>query len=268
MKIGIFDSGLGGLTVMKEIMTLLPEEDLIYFGDTARVPYGNKSAETIIRYSHEIADFLMQYDIKLLVIACNTASAHAMQSVQEQLPIPVIGVIHPGAAEAVRVSQTKKIAILATRSTIQSQAYQSAILNLCPHANVTPISCPLFVPLVEENFLDHEATKLIIREYLKPLTQDVDTILLGCTHYPLMKSRIQEEAGSVNLVDSATTCALQVKHLLTGKNLLSKNRSMEPMFFVTDDPDRFQHMMKQFLNLSTVDICSYAIPRSNFLAST
>jgi len=252
MTVGIFDSGLGGLTVMKEIMTLLPDEDLIYFGDTARVPYGNKSAETIIRYSHEIAEFFMQKGIKLLVIACNTASAHALQSVQEQLPIPVVGVIHPGAAAAVAASQTKKIAVLATRSTIQSGAYQSAIVNLCPDADVTAIPCPLFVPLVEEDFLDHEATRLIIREYLTSLSPDVDTVLLGCTHYPLMKRHIQEEAGPTILIDSATTCANQVRNVLVEKNLLNQKRSSEPKFFVSDDPDRFQIMMKRFVDISSL----------------
>lgn len=256
MKIGIFDSGLGGLTVMREIMTLLPEEDIVYFGDTARVPYGNKSAETVIRYAHEISNFLMDQNIKLLVIACNTASAHALQSVQEQLPIPVIGVIQPGAAQAVVVSKTKRIAVLATRSTIRSRAYQSAIVSLCPKAEVLSIPCPLFVPLVEEDFLQHQATKLIIREYLGPLHAEVDTVLLGCTHYPLMKKQIQEELGAMSIVDSATTCAQRVKKVLEEQDQLNEKRSSDPQFFVSDDPDRFQKMSSQFLGSPIAQVFS------------
>jgi len=262
MKIGIFDSGLGGLTVMREIISLLPEEDLVYFGDTARVPYGNKSADTVIRYAHEISNFLMDHDIKLLVIACNTASAYALQSVQEQLPIPVIGVIEPGAAQAISVSKNQKIAVLGTRSTIQSGAYQAAIQSRSPVAQVIAISCPLFVPLVEEDFLHHEATRLVIREYLSPMDTDVDTVLLGCTHYPLMKEQIQAELINVTLVDSATTCAQRVKQVLVESGQLNEKRASEPQFFVSDDPDRFHQMSRQFLGNMTLQTGNKVLMRS------
>jgi len=249
--IGIFDSGLGGLTVMREVMALLPEEEILYYGDTARVPYGNKSAETVVRYALEISDFLVSRDIKLLVIACNTASAHALSTVQEQLNIPVVGVIKPGAAQAVAVTKNKRIAVLATRSTIQSGAYQSAILTFCPEAHVYPISCPLFVPLVEEHFQHHPAAKMIIHEYLAPLgVQDIDTVLLGCTHYPLMRTEIEKEIENAIIVDSASTCVRQIKKVLEEQNLLNDKRSSENQFFVSDDPEKFQKMGNQFLTRS------------------
>ncbi|NGX58357.1 MAG: Glutamate racemase 1, partial [Chlamydiae bacterium] len=249
--IGIFDSGLGGLTVMKELIKALPNEDIIYFGDTARVPYGNKSAETVIRYSMEISQFLIEHEIKLLVVACNTASAYALNHIQNEVDIPVVGVIDPGAFRAVMITENQNLAVLGTTATINSGAYQSAILSYCPGAEVWTIPCPLFVPLVEENFLYHEATKLIIREYLSPLQdKQIDTVLLGCTHYPMMKTLIQEELGAhVNIVDSASSCAQKVSDLLNDENLLNEKRSSEYRFYVSDDPVKFQQAGSQFLGL-------------------
>lgn len=187
--IGLFDSGVGGLTVMQEIMKLLPHERLIYFGDTARVPYGNKGTRTIIRYSIENTICLLEKNIKLMVVACNTASALALPQLRRLFNLPIVGVIEPGAEKAVAATRNQRIAVLGTKATIQSGAYQTAIKKIAPHAAVIPIACPLFVPLVEEQWLDHPATHLIVREYLRPLQeQNVDTILLGCTHYPLLST--------------------------------------------------------------------------------
>lgn len=245
--IGIFDSGLGGLTVMKEIAALLPEEELIYFGDTARVPYGNKSAETVRRYAHEIADSLLAQNIKLLVVACNTASAHALPSLAEVLPIPVIGVIEPGVKAAAKATEAQKVAVLATRSTIQSNAYETSLCIKNPHLEVTSIPCPLFVPLVEENYFDSPAAEWIVQETLAPaINNGCDTLLLGCTHYPLMKHIIEKAVPGACIIDSATTCAADVQNTLASLSLLNKKRSSENHFYVSDDPVRFEQMGSLF----------------------
>ncbi len=167
--IGMFDSGLGGLTVLKEVQKVLPGENIVYFGDTAHVPYGNKSAETIVRYSLQIANFLSRQNIKLLIVACNSASAYALDALKKELDIPVIGVIAPGAKTAVSLSRTQKIGVLGTKATIRSNAYQMLIRSLAPESEVYPVCCPLFVPLVEENYLEKPAAELIVRDYLSPL---------------------------------------------------------------------------------------------------
>jgi glutamate racemase len=245
-SIGLFDSGIGGLTVMQQIMQTLPQESLIYFGDTARVPYGGKSRETIIRYSLENANFLLEKGIKLLVVACNTASAFALDALKEQLPIPVIGVIEPGAEKAASISKNQRIAVLGTKGTIQSGAYQREIKTLVPQATIIPIACPLFVPLVEERLFHHPATRLIIKEYLQPLrNQEIDTVLLGCTHYPFLKHFIQEEMGSdVQLVDSASTCAEKICKLLKQQKLNSMSPKPTYHYYVSDDPRKFQDLVE------------------------
>ncbi len=249
-RIGLFDSGLGGLTVMKQIVSVLPQENVVYFGDTARLPYGGKSPETIIRYSIENASFLIQQQIKVLVVACNTASSYAIEHLQNMLDIPVIGVIEPGAEKAVSVTRNGRIAVLGTKATIASGMYQKQILSRLPSAYVKGIACPLFVPLVEEQFLASAAAKLIVKEYLAPLKEEnIDTILLGCTHYPLLEKLIREEVGEeMKIVDSASTCAEKVRDLLSKANLQSRTLApAEHRYFVSDDPERFRIMGSDFL---------------------
>jgi glutamate racemase len=250
--IGMFDSGVGGLTVLKQIAHRLPNENIIYFGDTARVPYGGKSCNTIIRYSIENAIFLMEQDIKILVIACNTASAYAIEKLQQIFNLPIIGVIKPGAQKAVEVTRNGKIAILGTTGTINSKAYQKEIHRINPNIIVYPIACPLFVPIVEESFISHEATKLIVKEYLKSLLEhDVDTVLLGCTHYPLLQNTLQNELGKdVNIVDSASTCAEKVAEILQLQNIDNRASQVQiHKYFVSDDPEKFRTLSKEFLGM-------------------
>ncbi len=247
-RIGLFDSGLGGLTVMRAIHEKCPQESLIYFGDTARVPYGNKSPETIRRYSVENSIFLMEREIKALVIACNTASAYAVKKVRSILNIPVIDVIEPGAEKAASVTQSKKIAVLGTKGTIQSGAYQEEIHKRVPGAEVMAIPCPLLVPLVEERFLNHPATELILKEYLKPiLRSDVDTVLLGCTHYPVLKHLIAKELGKhIHIVDSATTCAERLYEILKKYEIETREQTPSLEFYVSDDPVKFKDIGPSF----------------------
>lgn len=255
LPIGMFDSGVGGLTVMRQIQQLLPFESITYFGDTARLPYGDKSPEAIVRYSIENAQFLMDQQIKILVVACNTATAYALLALQELCPIPVIGVIAPGAEKAVAVTHNGHIAVLGTKATIRSGVYQKEILKRDPQAVVTSIACPLFVPLAEERFFTHDATRLIIREYLKPLRQQqIDTLLLGCTHYPLLHELIAQEVGpQVKIVDSAATCAETVHsclHTLGLQNPVTGAAAPPTYkFFVSDDPSKFQALGQDFLGM-------------------
>lgn len=254
--IGIFDSGVGGLTVMQELMHALPHEQLIYFGDTARVPYGNKSSQTIIRYSIENTICLLEKNIKLLVVACNTVSAFALSKLRTLFNIPIVGVIEPGAKKAVAVTRNQRIAILGTKGTIQSGAYQTTILSLAPEANIFPISCPLLVPLVEEQWFDHPATQLVIQEYLRPIqTEQVDTLLLGCTHYPLLSSLIQQEIGKeVNLINSASTCATEVAYLLKEQNLLASHLQKSHQYYVSNDPEKFHSLAKTLFSHSLTNV--------------
>lgn len=248
--IGLFDSGLGGLTVMKQILSVLPQENVVYFGDTARLPYGGKSPDTIIRYSLENAAFLIDQDIKILVVACNTASSYAIKPLQGRLSIPVIGVIEPGAEKAVSVTRNGRIAVLGTKATTASGMYQKHIMARLPNATVKSVACPLFVPLAEEKFLEHPAAKLIVKEYLAPLKSDnIDTILLGCTHYPLLEQLIREEVGEgVAIVDSASTCAEKVRELLELENLAADFHQIPiHRYFVSDDAERFRCMGSDFL---------------------
>lgn len=259
--IGIFDSGIGGFTVMKQIMQKLPYEQLIYFGDTARLPYGEKSPEIILRYSTENAIFLMKHKIKLLVIACNTASAYAVDELSQILSIPVIGVIKPGAEHAAATTRSCQIAVLATRATTFSGVYPSEIRKRLPHADVHSIACPLLVPLIEEHFFDHLATKLILKEYLAPIKQkNIDTLLLGCTHYPLLQPIIQDEIGAdVTIIDSASTCAEQVLAALEAHGLRNLTRASPiHQYYASDDPEKFRRHGSQFLGhiIDKVDVPS------------
>ena len=197
--VGVFDSGVGGLTVAREIMRNLPNEDIVYFGDTARVPYGSKSKDNIIRYSRQIIHFLQTKGVKAIVIACNTASALALETVKEEFDIPIIGVVEPGARAALAVTETKKIGVIGTEATVRSAMYEKIIQGTRPDVTVLAKACPLFVPLVEEGFKKHHVTDEIIDFYLSSLKEsDIDALILGCTHYPLLRSKIREYVGEKN----------------------------------------------------------------------
>lgn len=248
--IGIFDSGVGGLTVLREIVKAIPQEDTIYFGDTARVPYGTKSPETVVRYAHEITSFLVRRDIKLLVVACNTVSAVALNGLKRQFPIPVVGVIEPGARRAVEVSRSGRIGVIGTAGTIKSSAYTRAIKRLNPAAEVLTRACPLFVPLAEEGWTDNEVARLTARSYLQELKEaGVDTLVLGCTHYPLLKSIIAEAMGpDVVLVDSAEETARTVTEILTKmKQVRPVTEKGNHHYYVTDIPAGFIRVGNRFL---------------------
>lgn len=248
--IGIFDSGVGGLTVLKEIVKALPQEDTIYLGDTARVPYGTKSPETVTRYARQIAGFLVRRDIKLLVVACNTASAVSLEALEAELPIPVVGVIEPGARRAVAVTRSGRVGVIGTEGTIKSSAYTRAIKRLAPEIEVLTQPCPIFVPLAEEGWTDNEVTRLTTIQYLQPLKEaGVDTLVLGCTHYPLLKKVIAEVMGpDVRLVDSAEETARTVADILAERNLLRPATEMgNHHYYVTDVPAGFIKVGNRFL---------------------
>ena len=246
--IGIFDSGVGGLTVFKEIMQLLPGEDLLYLGDTARVPYGTKSAATVEQYALESAAFLVEQGVKLLVVACNTASAVALPKLRQRFQLPVIGVIEPGARRAAR-SLTGRIGVIGTEGTINSGRYAEAIRELLPGAQVVSQACPLFVPLAEEGWAEHEVARLTALEYLQPLiAAQIDTLVLGCTHYPLLRNTLQQVLGAdVQLVDSAEETALRVAELFRQQGLARPEHGGHRAFFVTDVPTRFERVGRAFL---------------------
>lgn len=251
--IGVFDSGIGGLTVTRALMERLPFEDIVYFGDTARVPYGVKSVATIEQFTQQIVDFLMQQEVKLLVIACNTISAVAANKIRARVNIPVIDVIDAGARNAVAVSRNHAIGVIATPTTVNSNAYARGVHALNAEARVYSQACPLLVPLVEEGWLDHPVTRMTVQEYLKPvLAEGIDTLVLGCTHYPLLKPLLAQEVGSqIRLVDSAVSVAEQVAAKLVELDLANPQRQ-EPTYryYVTDIPLRFQTVGERFLGRS------------------
>ena len=251
-SIGVFDSGLGGLTVMQQLMCTLPYEPIVYFGDTARVPYGGKSPDTIVRYSIENSLFLIGKEVKVIVVACNTATSHALDKLREFFDLPILGVIDPGAERAVEITRNGTIAVLGTRGTIESQAYQKAIALRAPAARVIPIACPLFVPFIEEGCVDHPAVRLVVQEYLRPVKESgADTLLLGCTHYPLLQKLIREEVGNhVAIVDSASCCARKVSALIDTHGFASRTIS-PPLhrYYVSDDPQKFQALGSTFLGM-------------------
>jgi len=255
--IGIFDSGIGGLTVVREVIRQLPDERIIYFGDTARVPYGPKSPETVRRYSLEIGHFLRSQDVKAIVVACNTATAHALPALQREFPLPVIGVVEPGARAAVAASRRGELGVIGTAGTIGSGAYERAIKEIAPNAHIMARACPLFVPLVEEGWLDTEPTRLIAREYLAPMkAAGVDTLVLGCTHYPLLKPLLAEMLGpDVALIDSAHETAAETARVLRARDLLAptngqgwrRDAPVVHRFVASDAPDHFLRLGQRFL---------------------
>lgn len=254
--IGIFDSGVGGLTVLREVTRLLPQEELFYVGDTARVPYGTKSPETVRRYAVESAGFLVQRGVKMLVVACNTASAVAVETLASQFQIPVIGVIEPGSQRAAALTRNHKVGVIGTEGTVKSGAYARAIKAHDPTIEVVSVACPLFVPLAEEGWHDHQVADIAAGEYLAPLlAAGVDTLVLGCTHYPLLKKTLHRIMGdAIHLVDSAEETAKVVVETLqtVGPNIHGMG---SVHFFVTDVPERFKRVGSAFLgqNLQSVE---------------
>lgn len=266
--IGIFDSGLGGLTVLKAVQELLPNESLVYFGDSGRTPYGTKSPETVLKYTFQDINFLLEHQVKMIVIACNTASACSLDAVLKQYTLPIVEVVGPGSRAAVRTSKTGRIGVIGTPATISSGVYERAIqaasarLNPATKATYFGKACPLFVPLVEEGWWDRDVTALTVREYMKPLQEaGVDTVVLGCTHYPLLQSAIQKEMGEgVTLVNSALEVAREVQAVLTERDIATGEEGPGSVsFFTSDSVEKFAELGSIFLgqpleNVTKIDI--------------
>jgi glutamate racemase len=251
--IGVFDSGIGGLTVVRELIRQLPNESIIYFGDTARVPYGPKSPDTVLRYSREIVDFLHGEGVKAVVVACNTATAHALPALREENELPIVGVIEPGSRAAAKATRTRRIGVIGTQGTIRSGAYERAIASVSPDVEITALACPLFVPLVEEGWLDTEPTRLIAQEYLGPMAKaHVDTLVLGCTHYPLLKTVIGSVVGrDVRLIDSAEETAAETGIVLRERDLAHEETDAARYRFIASDaPEQFLRVGQRFLGSS------------------
>lgn len=239
--IGVFDSGIGGLTVAKELIKFLPTEKIVYLGDTARVPYGIKSKSTVTRFTRECLNFLTKFELKAIVIACNTASSYALPELKDKFEIPVFGVITPGVKKSVKSTSNKKIGVIGTKATVSSQSYKKKILMYDNNLQVYQKSCPLFVSLAEEGWIDNEITYKVAEKYLDELRKkSIDTLILGCTHYPILKKVIGKVMGrNVELIDSAKEVASSVKEELEENNLLSVDKNSEDKFFVTDEAQRF-----------------------------
>lgn len=262
----MFDSGVGGLTVLREVMRQLPNESTVYFGDTARVPYGSKSKDVIVRFSLEIGQFLLQEKVKMIVVACNTASAFALPVLQARFNVPIIGVIEPGARAALATTRSQRVGVIGTEGTIESQAYTEAIHRLKADVQVFGQACPLIVPLVEEGWLEKPVALEIVKEYIVPLLQNrIDTLVLGCTHYPLLKNLLTHVAGpSVTLIDSAQETARAVAQTLKEHHLESPigKAAGFRQFYVSDAPDKFEKTGQRFLGqpipgVKRVDIGSW-----------
>ena len=263
--IGVFDSGVGGLTVVTEIMRQLPGENIVYFGDVGRYPYGGRSKETIINFTRQDINFLLEHKVKFIIAACNSSTAAALDTVQKEYDIGMLGVISPGAKAAVKHTRNKRVGIIGTVATIGSNSYAKEIQERTPDVKVFSLACPLFVPLAEEGYTDKDATRLIARDYLKTLIDvDIDTLVLGCTHYPILKKVIGEVMGSkVKLIDSAESTASELAAVLSMKNLLRPGKGeVTHKYYVSDVPDRFQQVVRQFMgrsinNVTRVDITRY-----------
>ena len=264
LPIGIFDSGVGGLTVYRALHERLPNERFVYLGDTARVPYGTKSLATVERYAVENARFLEAHGIKLLVVACNTVSAWALPTLERQFSVPIFGVIIPGAQAALKKTRNRRIGVIGTSTTVRSQAYSHAILARDDTARVFARACPLLVPLVEEGWTHNKITQTILRAYLSPiLRRRIDTLVLGCTHYPLLKKVIRSVVGKeVALVDSAESCAQFLSEQLDGTKLLARTRRRAGVIqpFVTDEVERFDEMANRFLGVPTKPASKVDLP--------
>ena len=255
--IGVFDSGIGGLTVVSALRKVLPNESIYYLGDTARVPYGGKSPATVQRYSREMTSLLLEGDAKTIIVACNTASALALPVLKDELPVTVTGVIQPGAQAAAAATRNGHIGVIGTRATIKSSAYERAIRELNPHAHVTARACPLLVPLIEEGWLQNDVTDKVLMQYLRPLlAAEIDTLVLGCTHYPLLRPAIHRLLGDeVTLVDSAENCAHAVRELLSRENLHAASGSAGGLqVALTDPPDAFLDVAHEALRLEIGEV--------------
>lgn len=250
MSIGVFDSGVGGLTVFNSLSRNFPDSDIYYLGDTARVPYGNKSRDTVKRYSKECADFLISnFSVDVIVIACNTASSYAVDFLEQLFGIPVIGVVEPGAKEAVKITKNRKIGVIGTRGTIKSGSYAKAIKNRMQETEVFLKACPLFVPLVEEGRTDDTVTEIIIKEYLEELyNHDIDTIILGCTHYPLIKETIKKIFPGFNIVDSSEAIISLIREMTILKTEKGKRQ-----IFITDESETFSNLANQIIGCSKIE---------------
>lgn len=263
--IGVFDSGVGGLTVVKEIMRQLPGENMIYFGDTARVPYGSKSKKTVLKYSRQIVHFLRKNEVKAIVVACNTASALALDEIKQEIDIPIIGVVEPGARMAAETTKTNSIGIIGTESTIKSGIYSKLLRKLNSDITVVSRACPLFVPLVEEGLLEDRITDDVIERYLHELKEyGIDSLILGCTHYPLIRNAIKRYIGpEVNLVNPAYETAKSLKVMLSEQGLLNETEDMTVYkYYVSDGVDKFCSFADRVLpchveQVTVVDIESY-----------
>ncbi len=248
--IGVFDSGLGGLTAVKELVKVLPNEDIVYFGDTGRVPYGSRSRETIIKYAKEDVKFLIGHDIKLVIAACGTVSSVALSILKETFSVPIIGVLEGACKKAINLSKTKRIGVIGTSSTIKSKKYESVIKELEPDANVFSNPCPLFVHLVENGYIKGDVVKSVAKDYLLPIKKEnVDTLILGCTHYPLLKDVIKDIMGDeVTLIDPGKEAAICAEEMLKAENKFSgNNEAGKKEFFVSDETDTFSSLASLFL---------------------
>ena len=252
--IGVFDSGVGGLTVVKELMRELPNENIIYFGDTARVPYGSKSIKTIERFSLEILNFLLKQNVKAVVIACNSASAAALKLLQDISPVPVYGVVDAGVYAALEVTRNNKIGIVGTKATIRTNAHRNLFMEHKTGLKLFTQACPLFVPLIEEGMLQSQITENVIQEYLKELKNEkIDTLFLGCTHYPLLKERIESFLGpTIKTIDPAIMLAKQIKENPLLNN--AKNKTVSYKFFVSDVPEDFLSISARFLEMERINV--------------
>ncbi len=265
--IGIFDSGVGGLTVYNELEKACPADDIVYFGDTGRWPYGIRSPRVVTGYAGEIVDFLLSHEVKCIVVACNSASAMALENIGPDCPVPMIGVIKPVACTAAEATQNKRIGVIGTEGTIASGAYAEAIEAIDPSLKVTGKACPLFVALAEEGYLDRPATKLIVADYLASLKKlDIDTLVLGCTHYPLLKNVIAEEMGEdVRIIDSGASTAAEVKRrLIADGHYRDEDRRGIHRFYVSDTPGKFAQVGRLFLGreigtVTQIDISRYGV---------
>ncbi|MBU1488074.1 glutamate racemase [bacterium] len=264
--IGIFDSGVGGLTVAAEVIKELPLEDIVYFGDVARTPYGSKSRETVTRFSCEIVRFLIGQGVKLIIVACNTASSVALDVLKKEFDLPIIGVIRAGTLAALRTTENNKVGVIGTSATIASGSYLNDLKALAPDIAVISQACPLFVPLVEEGWVSHRVTTLVAKEYLSPLKDNgVDTLILGCTHYPFLKPVIAETMGKgVRLIDSAIEVAGMTKEILKEKGLLcQENKDTARKFYLSDTSTNFIELGERLLGekmrvITRVDVSEYA----------
>ena len=263
--VGVFDSGVGGLTVVKQIFLKLPGEQVIYFGDTGRFPYGIRSAEVIKSFSRQNVNFLLEQKVKIIVVACNTASAHALDYIKKIFNIPMVGVIEPGAKAAVGYTKNGRIGVIGTEGTVESSSYTKALLKINPRLKVFSMACPLFVALAENGYINKEAAYLIAEDYLGFMKQkNIDTLVLGCTHYPPLKNVIRKVMGKhVRLVDSAEETARSVKALLADLQLNSRAKKVKAhKYFVSDTPDKMKRMSRHFVGrqikrVIRIDINSY-----------